>query len=202
MVLAHLLLLPVWVVLWTAFPLIIWLGDRGPVFFRQQRVGRDGRVFIVLKFRTMVPDAEKKGPAWTTEGDSRITRVGRVLRRTALDELPETLSIWKGDMSLVGPRALDAPEQRWLETQIPGFSDRLRVRPGLTGLAQVYDDVDDARTKLRYDLEYIERMSLWLDLKLLFLSVLNTLTGRWDKRRGKTAAPPGEPGVTSETANR
>ena len=139
-------------------------------------------MFSVLKFRTMVPNADRQGPAWTTSDDHRITRVGRILRRTALDELPEVLSIWKGDMSLVGPRALNAEEQQELEGQIPGFERRLQVRPGLTGLAQVYTHRGDAQEKLANDLKYIEQMSLWLDIKLLALSWLNTFTGRWDKR--------------------
>jgi len=103
LVIAHCLLLPLWLILWTAIPLIIWLGDRGPVFYKQKRVGRDGDVFTILKFRTMVPEADRMGPSWTTVGDPRVTRAGRILRRTALDELPEILSIWKGEMSLVGP---------------------------------------------------------------------------------------------------
>lgn len=182
---SHLVLLPVWILLWVLIPLLIWLEDRGPIVYRQQRAGKDGKVFTILKFRTMVPDADRRGPAWTTEGDPRVTRIGKILRRTALDELPELLSIWKGDMSLVGPRALPVEEQRFLEEQIPGFAERLKVRPGLTGLAQVHNPSDDAPTKLRYDQEYLWRMSLWLDLKLVVLSVLNTVGARWDRRSGK-----------------
>jgi lipopolysaccharide/colanic/teichoic acid biosynthesis glycosyltransferase len=144
-------------------------------------------VFTVLKFRTMIPNADRRGPAWTTQSDPRVTRVGKFLRKTALDELPELVSIWKGDMSFVGPRALDVEEQRWLEEEVPGFRDRLSVKPGLTGLAQVYDLDDDAWTKLRYDLDYIQRINLWLDLKLMFLSVRNTLLARWDQCTGKSA---------------
>ena len=185
LVLAHLLLLPLWLLLWTVIPFFIWIGDRGPIFYRQKRSGKDGQVFTVLKFRTMVPDADRMGPAWTTEGDPRVTRIGKLLRRTALDELPEVLSIWTGHMSLVGPRALDVEEQKGLEQQVPGFAERLRVRPGLTGLAQIYDRTDDADDKFRYDLEYLQQMGPWLDLKLLVLSVRNTLAGRWDQRGGK-----------------
>ena len=185
LVVSHIVLAPLLLLLWTVIPLLVWLEDRGSVFYRQRRVGKDGRILTVLKFRTMVPVAERRGPAWTTEDDPRVTRVGRILRRTALDELPELISIWAGDMSIVGPRALDVEEHRLLESQIPSFGERLRVRPGLTGLAQVYDHVDDAGTKLRYDLEYIQRMSPILDLKLLLLSVRNTLLARWDRRTGK-----------------
>ncbi len=139
----------------------------------------------------MVPDADRMGPAWTTEGDPRVTRIGKLLRRTALDELPEVLSIWTGHMSLVGPRALDVEEQKGLEQQVPGFAERLRVRPGLTGLAQIYDRTDDADDKFHYDLEYLQHMGPWLDLKLLVLSVWNTLAGRWDQRGGKPAGGEG-----------
>ena len=185
LVLVHLVLLPLWALLWTVLPLVVWLGDRGPVFYRQQRSGKDGRPFTVVKFRTMIVGANKHGPPWTLEGDPRITRVGRVLRWTALDELPAVLSIAKGDMSLVGPRAIPVEEQREIEQRLPGFADRLRVRPGLAGLAQIRDRTDDDMTKLHYDREYMRRMSPWLDLKLLFISVVFTLTGRWDKRSGK-----------------
>lgn len=192
LILAHVLLLPLWVVLWTAIPLLIWLEDRGPIFYRQERPGKDGRLFTILKFRTMVPDADRTGPAWTLQADSRVTRIGRLLRRTGLDELPQVLAMWKGDMSLVGPRALPIKEQRWLETQIPGFAMRLAVRPGLTGLAQIYNRTDEPHAKLQYDLEYIRRMSPWLDAKLLLLSVVNTLLARWDRRDGKAVAPPAD----------
>ena len=95
LILAHILLLPVWLLIWISIPILIWLGDRGPVFYKQARVGKGGKVFTVLKFRTMVPNAEGKGAAWTIDKDPRITRFGRVLRRTALDELPEIINIWK-----------------------------------------------------------------------------------------------------------
>jgi lipopolysaccharide/colanic/teichoic acid biosynthesis glycosyltransferase len=135
----------------------------------------------------MVADADKQGPAWTTENDLRITRVGRILRRTALDELPEVLSIWKGHMSFVGPRALDLNEHHTLNELIPGFSDRLKVRPGLTGLAQIFDKNDDPHQKYRYDMEYLQRLSPFLDTRLLVHSVWNTLIARWDHRSGKVA---------------
>ena len=185
LVLSHVLLLPLWVLLWIGIPLLIWLGDRGPVFYRQRRAGKEGKPFTVLKFRTMVLDADRQGPAWTIQGDPRVTPVGRLLRRTALDELPEMVNILKREMSFVGPRALDLEEQRTLEQQIPGFEKRLQAAPGLTGLAQVYNRGDDADNKFSYDLSYIDRMGPWLDVKLLVLSVRNTLGARWDQRRGK-----------------
>ena len=199
LILAHLLLLPVWLLLWTILPLIIWVGDRGPVFYKQQRAGKAGRPFTVLKFRTMVSDADRKGPAWTTEGDLRVTRVGRLLRRTALDELPEMLNIMKREMSFVGPRALDLEEHRTLEQQIPGFETRLQVAPGLTGLAQVYNLGDNAYEKFRYDLNYLDIMSPWLDIKLLVLSVRNTLSARWDQRQGKPVEPDGSIELSAES---
>ena len=190
LVAAHILLLPLWVVLWTAIPLMIWVADRGPVFYTQKRSGKDGKIFTVRKFRTMIPNADQCGPAWTMEDDPRVTKVGKILRRTALDELPELISVWKGDMSLVGPRALDVGEQESLELQIEGFSKRLRARPGLTGLAQVYDLVDNDREKFAYDRQYLEEMAPLLDGKLLVLSVWNTIFGRWDRRNGKSDKSP------------
>ena len=187
LIVAHLMLLPLWLLLWMIIPILIRLGDPGPVFYKQDRVGKGGRVFTVFKFRTMVLDAENKGAAWTVDQDPRVTRVGKLLRRTALDELPEVLNIWRGEMSLVGPRALDVAEQQTLETLIDGFAARLQTRPGLTGLAQIYDSRDDAHEKFRYDLEYLQRMSPWLDSKLLVLSVRNTLGVKWDRRSGKTS---------------
>lgn len=193
LVLAHLLLLPLWLLLWIVIPILIWLGDRGPIFYKQDRAGEGGRVITIVKFRTMVLDAEIKGTFWTIDQDPRITRVGRLLRRTALDELPEVINIWKRDMSLVGPRALDVHEQRSLEELIPGFEARLQVLPGLTGLAQIYDCSDDAHEKFRYDLKYLQSMSPWLDIKLLFLSVRNTFGVKWDRRGGKPAGVNGTP---------
>jgi len=183
---AHALLLPIWMVMWTIIPLSIWLEDRGPVFYRQRRSGKNGRVFTVHKFRTMIPDADLKGPSWTIPGDTRLTRVGHFLRKTALDELPELWSVLKGDMSFVGPRPLEEHEQAQLERQIPGFHNRLLVRPGLTGMAQVYDSEDIASNKFKLDIEYIEHLSPWLDGKLIFFSVLNSLGAQWDHRSGKT----------------
>lgn len=180
---AHIVLLPVWALLWTGIPALIWLADRGPVFFRQQRAGVGGTPFTVYKFRTMVPDADKLGPVRTAPGDPRITPVGKWLRRTALDELPQVIAIWQGRMSFVGPRALSAEEQKDLEAKDPDFALRLRVRPGLTGLAQVRNLADDPHEKLKFDLAYIHRMSLWMDLALITQSAFNTVFARWDARR-------------------
>ena len=133
----------------------------------------------------MVVDSDSKGPRWTLDNDKRITMIGKFLRRTALDELPGLISIWNGDMSFVGPRALDISEQNLIEQRIPGFALRLQVVPGLTGLAQVFDNMDVAEDKLRYDLEYINKMNLRLDLLLILLSVKNSFLAKWDNRHGK-----------------
>lgn len=196
LIVAHVLFLPLWLLLWIVIPTVIWLGDRGPVFYKQERVGKGGKIISVLKFRTMVLDADQKGPAWTIVGDPRVTPFGRILRRTALDELPEVINIWKREMSFVGPRALDVEEQRCLEEQVPGFAKRLQVLPGLTGLAQIYDSTDDAHAKLHYDSEYLEHMSPWLDVKLLLLSVRNTCIAKWDQRHGKPHGEEPEPQLT------
>ena len=185
LVLAHIVLLPLWVALWTIIPLLIWLEDHKFVFYRQQRMGKDGKPFNIIKFRTMVINAEEQGPTWTTDNDPRITRVGRVLRRTALDELPEIISILQGKMSFVGPRALEIDEHKYLEGLMPGFEKRLQIRPGLTGLAQIYDKTDDPHEKYRYDMEYLEILSPFLDVRLLLISVRNTLIAKWDNRSGK-----------------
>ncbi len=177
----HIVLAPVWLALWTLIPLAIWLSDRGPVFYTQTRVGKGGRIFEVYKFRSMIPDAEQfTGAVWAEEDDPRITRVGRLLRSRALDELPQVINMWKGDISLVGPR----PERPELMEQFtrerPEFGRRLAVRPGLTGIAQVYGRYSTRpRDKLRYDTIYIKRMSPWLDVKLLTLSVLLTFRAKW-----------------------
>src|SRR5207247_5235328 len=170
------------------------VGGGGPVFYAQARVGRDGRRFRGLKFRSMVPDADRRfGPRQAADGDVRITRVGRVLRATAMDELPQLWSIFRGDMSFVGPRALMPEEIEVngvgeavpIET-IPGYVERHRVVPGLTGVAQVYADRDvPRRRKFRYDRLYITKQSFWLDVRLIALSFWITFRGAWERRGGK-----------------
>lgn len=184
---AHILLAPVWVSLWLVVPFAIWLEDRGPVFYSQKRIGKDGRVFTIRKFRSMVPDAEKHtGAVWAGKGDPRITRVGKALRFTALDELPQVVSIWKGDMSLVGPRAERPELHQAFASQLPEFALRLQAQPGLTGMAQVYGHYDSPpQEKLRCDPLYIKSASLWLDIKRIARSVFNTLLARWDRPRTK-----------------
>ena len=179
---------------WAACAAAIKLEDGGPIFFGQERVGQNGRVFRVLKFRSMIVNAEAGvGALQASEHDPRITRVGRVLRATAMDELPQLLSIFKGDMSFVGPRALRPGE---IEVQgdgrhvaledVPGFIDRCRVPPGLTGVAQIYAPRDIVRrNKFRYDRIYIRRQSFWLDLRLVALSFWITFRGTWEVRGNK-----------------
>lgn len=183
---AHLILLPLWVVLWTVIPLLIIIDDGPPVFFRQRRVGRGGNVFTALKFRTMVRNADQIGPARTLPNDPRLTRMGKLLRATALDELPQVLNVLRGEMSFVGPRALSDKEVAIFQATMPGFAARLAILPGLTGLAQVYNKGDNVRVKLRYDLIYLKRMSLWLDIKLLLVSVFNSIRGAWDTRQARS----------------
>ena len=175
----------VWVIIWVVIPILIWVEDRGKVFFRQERVGINGSIFSVWKFRTMVQDAENLGQVWTQEGDDRVTRVGRLLRRTGFDELPQLLNVIRGEMSLVGPRPLAVQEQEVLESQITGFRERLQVLPGLTGLAQLYNRDDDSEEKLKYDMMYVKEMGWQLDLKLLFLTAFDVVLRRRDVRTGK-----------------
>jgi lipopolysaccharide/colanic/teichoic acid biosynthesis glycosyltransferase len=180
--------------LWALIALLVKLDDGGPVFYAQERVGKDGRGFTGLKFRSMVPDADLRfGPLQARDADARITRVGRWLRATAMDELPQLWSIFHGDMSFVGPRAL-RPEEIEVNglgqvvslEKIPGYEERHRVRPGLTGLAQIYADRDiPRRQKFRYDLLYVKRQSLGLDLRLVALSFWITFRGRWERRGSK-----------------
>ncbi len=180
--------------LWLLIAALIWLEDRGPVFYQQARVGKAGRIFKALKFRSMIRDAEiENGPIQAVENDPRVTKVGRVLRATAMDELPQLLNIFKGEMSFVGPRALRPHEQevrgnpdtRDIE-DISGYQARHAVRPGLTGLTQVYLPGDTPRRKkFRYDILYIKKRSFWLDLKLIGLSFWITFRGKWESRQPK-----------------
>lgn len=166
-----------------ATSIAIKIDSRGPVIYKQERSGLNGKVFKVYKFRSMYQDAEKRtGPIWSTKDDPRITRVGKFIRRVRIDELPQIWNVFKGEMSLVGPR----PERPFfveqLAKEIPYYKRRLRVRPGITGWAQVkhkYDEnIEDVRTKLQFDLFYIENMSLKTDIKILFRTVFVVLFGK------------------------
>jgi len=198
---------PVWLIL----PIVIELDSSGPVFYSQLRVGinrrkknrrfhqksdvidkrdrdrrRDdcfGRPFMVYKFRTMVANAEKStGPVWAAKNDCRVTRIGAFLRKSRLDEIPQFINVLKGDMSLVGPRPERPTFVSELSGKIDGYTDRLQVKPGLTGLAQVeggYDtSVASVAEKVRYDLEYINNWSVWTDIKIMLKTVIVVFTGR------------------------
>ncbi len=180
--------------LWLLISLAILLEDGWPVFYLQERIGKGGRIFKALKFRSMIKDAEKDvGPVQAKDNDLRVTKVGRILRTTAMDELPQLINILKGDMSFVGPRALRPAEVEVKGNPhtvsiegIPGYRERLTVRPGLTGLAQVYLSTDTPRQqKFRYDRLYIKRQGFWLDLKLIILSFWISVRGRWESRERK-----------------
>ena len=155
--------------------LAIKLDSRGPVFYSQQRVGLNGRVFRIYKFRTMREDAEKRGAVWATKRDARVTRIGRFMRKTRLDELPQIWNLLRGDMALVGPRPERPEFTAQLAQQIPAYDLRHAVKPGLTGWAQVCyrytSSIRDTRAKVEYDLYYVKHCSLLLDLRIMFRTV-------------------------------
>jgi lipopolysaccharide/colanic/teichoic acid biosynthesis glycosyltransferase len=181
---------PIWLVL----SALIKLEDGGPVFFGQERVGEGGTTFRALKFRSMIPDAEAKvGALQASEHDPRVTKIGRLMRVTAMDELPQLWNIFRGDMSFVGPRALRPGE---IETggagrqvameDIPGYRERHSVRPGLTGIAQIFAPRDvPRRYKFKYDEIYVRQRSFGLDVKLILLSFWITFRGKWEVRGRK-----------------
>ena len=180
--------------LWAIIALAIKLDDGGPVFYQQERWGRGGRVFRVRKFRTMVVDADAKfgaGPA--RPNDRRITRPGRWLRASGMDELPQLLSICKGDMSLVGPRALAIGEKYRdpmgnvvAYQDVAGFEERLSARPGLTGLATIYLAKDaHPRERFEVDLQYVRNPSFARDVRLVLASLWISVRGKWETRDKK-----------------
>lgn len=180
--------------LWAIVALAIKLDDGGPVFFVQERWGKGGKTFQVRKFRTMIADADARyGATPAQEADPRVTRVGRLLRATGMDELPQLLSICRGDMSLVGPRALavgetyrNAAGENVAYSDVHGFQERLRVRPGLTGMATVYLPKDaHPRERFAADIEYVRHPSLLRDVKLVALSLWISFRGKWESRRSK-----------------
>jgi exopolysaccharide biosynthesis polyprenyl glycosylphosphotransferase len=198
--------------------LLIRLDSPGPVLYRQRRTGQNGEVFTLVKFRTMRADAEAgTGAVWAEKFDRRITRVGRFLRTTRIDEIPQLVNVLRGDMSLVGPRPERPEFVRTLREQIPFYEERLLVPPGVTGWAQISApyaaSVDAARNKLEYDLYYIKHMSLLLDLTILLKTVKTILVGLRHSDDAKPSGPalgeespglrvlPGKPGNSkSQTA--
>jgi lipopolysaccharide/colanic/teichoic acid biosynthesis glycosyltransferase len=159
---------------------LVRLGSRGPGIYRQVRVGQSGRTFTIYKIRTMVHDCERSsGPRWSTQGDPRVTWLGRLLRQTHLDELPQLWNVLRGEMSLVGPRPERPEFVSRLEQAIPGYRKRLEVRPGITGLAQVHlppdEDLAGVRRKVACDALYVARMGPWLDARILAVTGLMLL---------------------------
>jgi exopolysaccharide biosynthesis polyprenyl glycosylphosphotransferase len=161
----------------------IKIDSKGPIFFKQERLGQNGKPFRVFKFRSMINDAEKlTGPVWSQKNDPRVTRMGKFVRRARIDEIPQMFNVLKGEMSLVGPRPERAFFVEKLSQEIPYYKRRLKVRPGVTGWAQIkhkYDEtIEDVKIKLRYDLFYIENMSIRMDFKILLRTVFVVLFGK------------------------
>ena len=179
--------------IWAVLSLLIKAEDGGPIFFGQERVGEGGTTFRALKFRSMVQDAEAKvGALQASEHDPRVTRIGRIMRSTAMDELPQLWNIFRGDMSFVGPRALRPGEieagadAHVAMEDIPGYVDRHTVRPGLTGIAQIFAPRDvPRRHKFKYDRIYVRNRSFSLDIRLILLSFWITFRGTWETRGKK-----------------
>jgi lipopolysaccharide/colanic/teichoic acid biosynthesis glycosyltransferase len=177
--LAALLTIPA-VPLIVAAALLVKLTSRGPAFYTQTRVGEDGRLFTIWTIRSMIHNCESlTGPRWSMPGDPRITRVGAFLRASHVDELPQLLNVLRGEMSLIGPRPERPEFVPELERELPGYWQRLTVRPGVTGLAQVQlppdSDLTSVRRKLAHDLYYIRHLSPWLDFRLLLCTAAYAL---------------------------
>jgi lipopolysaccharide/colanic/teichoic acid biosynthesis glycosyltransferase len=179
---------------WLGLAITIKMEDGGSVLFGQDRVGEGGGIFRALKFRSMIPNAEAGvGAVQAEEHDPRITRIGRLMRATAMDELPQLWNIFRGDMSVVGPRALRPGEietsgnhQHVSMEEIPGYVERHSVRPGLTGIAQIFAPRDvPRRHKFKYDVIYIANQSFALDVRLILLSFWITFRGKWEHRGRK-----------------
>ncbi|MDI5891851.1 sugar transferase [Halomonas rhizosphaerae] len=178
---AVLLTLPITLPLMLLTAIAVKVDSPGPVLFTQQRVGQGNRNYTIYKFRSMCEDSEKEGAQFAQAGDMRVTRVGRVIRKSRLDELPQFINVLKGDMSLIGPR----PEQRafveQFEEEIPFYIYRHVVKPGISGWAQVVQgyasDADDTRVKVQHDFYYIKHFSLWLDVLIVFKTLKTILTG-------------------------
>ncbi|MED4299088.1 exopolysaccharide biosynthesis polyprenyl glycosylphosphotransferase [Geobacillus stearothermophilus] len=177
-ILLSLLALPIAIPIILIFAVIIKLETPGPAFFLQERVGLHGKYFKVIKLRSMGVNAEKNGAQWATKNDPRVTKVGAFIRKTRIDELPQLFNVLKGDMSLIGPRPERPMFTAQFNEEIPGFIDRLQVKPGITGWAQVNGGYDiTPREKLELDRYYINNMSFWLDLKIILKTIKVCLTG-------------------------
>ncbi len=177
-ILAILILSPLFLVA----ALLIKLTSRGPVFFTQVRVGKGGKLFNIYKFRTMRVNAEEKtGPVWARANDDRLIPVGQFLRKTHIDEIPQFFNVLKGEMSIVGPRPERPVFVEKFKEVIPDYEKRLQVKPGITGLAQVwhkYDEtIEDVHKKVKYDILYIKKLCLWTDLRIFFRTFRVVITG-------------------------
>jgi exopolysaccharide biosynthesis polyprenyl glycosylphosphotransferase len=177
-ILLSLLALPIAIPIILIFAIIIKLETPGPAFFLQERVGLHGKYFKVIKLRSMGVNAEKNGAQWAAKNDPRVTKVGAFIRKTRIDELPQLFNVLKGDMSLIGPRPERPMFTAQFNVEIPGFVDRLQVKPGITGWAQVNGGYDiTPREKLELDRYYINNMSFWLDLKIILKTIKVCITG-------------------------
>ena len=160
------------------FGILIKIEDSGPITYKQERLGKGGKKFYIYKLRSMRIDAEKFGAKWAEKDDPRITKVGKFIRKTRIDEIPQLFNILKGDMSIIGPRPERPSFTEAFNQEIPGFINRLAVKPGLTGWAQVNGGYEiTPREKLIEDIYYIKNRSILLDLKILFKTVKVVLTG-------------------------
>ena len=161
--------IPIIIITW----IFVVLESRGNPIYEQERLGKNGQSFKLYKIRSMCTDAEKNGPKWADKNDNRVTKVGKFIRKTRIDEIPQLFNILKGDMNIVGPRPERPVFTYEFEKEIPGFMNRLQVKPGLTGLAQINGGYDiTPKEKLKYDLEYIENRNLLMDFKIIFKTAL------------------------------
>jgi exopolysaccharide biosynthesis polyprenyl glycosylphosphotransferase len=163
--------------------LIIKLDSSGPIIFSQIRTGKNGREFLAMKFRSMIHNAEKDGPQWAQKNDSRITRFGTTMRKTRLDEIPQLINVLRGELSIVGPRPERPEFIKMLTQEIPFYQQRLLVKPGLTGWAQLLGpayggSVEESLEKVKYDLYYIKHRSLMLDINIILKTVKIIISGR------------------------
>lgn len=188
-----LLALPFFLLLCLVVGSLIWAEDHGPIFYNAPRLGRNGHIFKMYKFRSMyvnAPDLRNRdGSTFNSEEDPRVTRIGRILRKTSIDEIPQILNILKGDMSLIGPRP-DLPDA--LEIFTPEEARKLNVRPGITGYSQAYfRNSDDLRSRFRNDVYYADHVSFWLDVRIFFQTFATVLAHR-NVYRNQGAAPEAE----------
>lgn len=160
------------------FSILIMIESPGSPLYKQERVGKNGRIFTIYKLRSMYIDAEKNGPKWADKNDDRVTKIGRFIRKTRIDELPQLINVLKGEMSIVGPRPERPIFTYQFEQEIPGFINRLKVKPGLTGWAQINGGYEmTPAEKLEYDIYYINNLSLSLDLLIMIKTIRVILTG-------------------------